>query len=317
MSKQQYVVKAPLNLGDFLLQSINGISKTSVKSMLLNGVVFVNDKVQTKYTLPLSTGQVVTVDKNQKVRRDTLNCKELTIEYEDDHIIVVNKKAGLLSVATESLKKEVTCHSILNAYVQKQHPAARVYIVHRVDRETSGLMVFAKSEKLKDYMQENWDKVALERGYLALVYGQMDDTEGTITSWLKENKAMVTYSSSTDNGGQKAITHYKVIASGLEMSLLDLRLATGRKNQIRSQLQGISHPIVGDKKYATLDSDGFVTNTGGSNGKGSYMPTSVKNALESKRLYLQAYRLVFLHPVTQRRMDFSLDRTKGIWKKFL
>lgn len=301
----QYKVTKIQRLGDFLLENIAGVTKTSVKSMLQNGYIYVDDKVSAKYTLELSEGQVVSTDKSQKIRRETLNCKELTVEYEDESIIVITKKAGLLTISTDSGKKEKTCHSILNEYVQRNDSKARVYVVHRLDKGTSGLLVFAKNEKTKKIMQEHWEEMAIERGYVALVYGKMEKEADSIVTWLKENSALITYSSNVDNGGQRSVTDYRLISEGQSvfnpkvfLSLLDLRLQTGRKNQIRVQLQSLGHPIVGDKKYSVED-------------------TKLVPELEAKRLFLHAYKLVFKHPISARIMEFSSDKKIHLWKKEL
>ncbi len=261
--------------------------------------------------------------KNLSGRRQR-NDVPLRIVYEDDFLIVVEKREGLLSVGTARGKEEVTAHSLLNNYVRntapkgsyaagrygngsaagrsyaggrftghRGHSAPRVYIVHRLDRETSGLMVFAKSEEIKHALQENWENVVTKRCYVAVVNGVPDGKympqEGTIRTWLKENSAFMVYSSYKDNGGQLAITNYKVLGtnSSTRKTLMELELETGRKNQIRVHMQEMGMPIFGDKKYY------------GEN------PAQLAENKKARRLYLHAYILNFIHPVTGKEMKFT------------
>ena len=261
--------------------------------------------------------------KNLSGRRQR-NDVPLRIVFEDDFLIVVEKREGLLSVGTARGKEEVTAHSLLNNYVrntapkgsyadgrygnggaagrsyaggrftgQKGHSAPRVYIVHRLDRETSGLMVFAKSEEIKHALQENWENVVTKRCYVAVVNGVPDGKympqEGTIRTWLKENSAFMVYSSYKDNGGQLAITNYKVLGTNpsARKTLMELELDTGRKNQIRVHMQEMGMPIFGDKKYY------------GEN------PAQLAENKKARRLYLHAYILNFIHPVTGKEMKFT------------
>ena len=213
--------------------------------------------------------------RGQKEFRSSL----LKIVYEDAYLIVVEKREGLLSIATNS-EKERTAHSILNEYVQRSAREHRVFIVHRLDRDTSGLMVFAKDAKTKQKLQDNWEEIVTDRRYVAVVSGYVEQDSGTITSWMKDNKMFVSYSSMSNNGGDKAITHYKVIKRANGYSLLELELETGRKNQIRVHMQDIKHPVIGDEKYG----DG-VNPIG--------------------RLGLHAFKLYFYHPVTGELMKFE------------
>lgn len=256
--------------------------------------------------------------------RKQRNDVPLRIVYEDDFLIVVEKREGLLSVGTARGKEEVTAHSLLNNYVRntaprgsyaagrygdrgaaernyaggrftghRGHSAPRVYIVHRLDRETSGLMVFAKSEEIKHALQENWENVVTKRCYVAVVNGVPDGKympqKGTIRTWLKENSAFMVYSSYKDNGGQLAITNYKVLGtnSSTRKTLMELELETGRKNQIRVHMQEMGMPIFGDKKYY------------GEN------PAQLAENKKARRLYLHAYILNFIHPVTGKEMKFT------------
>ena len=236
----------------------------------------------------------------------------LRIVYEDNYIIVIEKKEGLLSVGTAKGKEEMTAHSLLCNYVRntsprrgRYAPPPRVFIVHRLDRETSGLMIFAKSEEIKRALQDNWDEAVTERKYVAVVNGDLSGRgeqggagkeqqgqqlpSGTIRSWLKENSAFIVYSSPKDNGGQLAITNYRVLGSNPKSrkSLVELELETGRKNQIRVHMQELDAPIYGDKKYFCNSQQHLMENK------------------KARRLYLHAYKLSFIHPVTGKEMKFS------------
>lgn len=279
-----FTVKESAALQEFLLKAMHGISKTSVKQMLANKQVYVNGKPNSKFDFMLTPGMRVEINKEQKVKHpfDYL----IKIIYEDDYILVADKKEGLLSVAADSKTPQITAHSILNGYI-KMNPSyvrrnqfakePRIFIVHRLDRETSGIMVFAKDEHTKQIMQQEWGEIVTNRKYVAIVEGEVEKEEGTIVSWLTDNNAFITYASRTDNGGKKAITHYATLGRREGFSLVELDLETGRKNQIRVQMQQIGHSIVGDVKY------------GGP---------------KSNRLYLHAYKLSIIHPVTGEEMHF-------------
>jgi 23S rRNA pseudouridine1911/1915/1917 synthase len=221
---------------------------------------------------------------------------KLRVIYEDNALIIVEKKNGLLTVPYNPKSSEMTAYSILKAYVRKQSNRNTVHVVHRLDRETSGVLVFAKSAELQEYMRTYWKQLVTRRTYVALVEGHLEQKEGTITSWLTEDShtAMV-YSSQTDNGGQKAVTHYKLIKTAtigegdqaIPISLVELNLETGRTNQIRVHMQSIGHPIIGDRKY----------------GHGNeYSPID--------RLCLHARTLEFIHPMTEKKARFEAPLPK-------
>ena len=176
---------------------------------------------------------------------------DIPILYEDDDIIVIDKPAGMLSISTDK-ERTNTAYSIVNAYIKNSPKPARAFIVHRLDRETSGVMLLAKNEQTKHALQERWDELALQRGYTAVVEGRVLPPENTITSWLNQTKALVVYSSKEKGQGKLAITKYATRKSTDKHTLLALSLKTGRKNQIRVHMQDIGHPIVGDKKYGAL-----------------------------------------------------------------
>ena len=270
-------VNEEAELMSFLMTKMAGISRNKVKTLLTNRTVYVDKVITTQYNFLLKPGMVVQISKTrgQKDFRSSL----LKIVYEDAYLIVINKREGLLSIATNR-EKERTAYSILTEYVQRSAKQHRVFIVHRLDKDTSGLMVFAKDERTKRNFQDNWENIVTDRRYVAVVSGEMEKSAGTVVSWLKDNKMYVTYSSAEDNGGDKAITHYQTVKRGNGYSLLELKLETGRKNQIRVHMQDLKHPIVGDTKYGNGDD-----------------PIG--------RLGLHAFKLCFYHPVTGERMEFE------------
>lgn len=275
-----YAINEEMELLPFLLKAMSHRGRNSVKAILARGQVQVDDYIITKYNYLLRKGQIVEILKNKAaVREDALI--GLKIEYEDDDIIVVHKDAGLLSVAVDR-KKQLTAHGQLMEYARKQAPQNRVYVVHRLDRDTSGLMMFAKNERSKYLLQKDWLNMAKERSYLALVQGDVEQEKGVFTSWLNETKTHVMFSSQTKGDGLLAVTHYEKVQSNGKFSLMEVELETGRKNQIRVHMQDLGHPIVGDKKY-------------GARGN----PIG--------RLGLHAKALAFLHPNTKKLMHFEID----------
>lgn len=294
------MVGETVSLLDFLIAKMGGMSRTSVKQLISQRRVSVAGAVQPRGDYTLMKGDKVVVSAGRG--NTTLNHPKLSVIYEDEHLIVVYKRPGLLTMPTRPESSETTALSILRAYVRRENRKNSVFVVHRLDRETSGVLVFARTQALQEYMRTYWRQLVTERTYIALVEGELPQKEGTVTSWLTEDKrnAMV-YSSPTDNGGQKAVTHYKVLktsprpslkereASPLSgggregaFSLVELHLETGRTNQIRVHMQSLGHPVVGDRKY----------------GYGNeYSPID--------RLCLHAKVLAFIHPVTEKKVRFE------------
>ncbi|MUK88388.1 RluA family pseudouridine synthase [Ornithinibacillus sp. L9] len=282
-----YTVKEHTELLPFLLEVMHNRSRNSVKSILTRGQITVDDHIETKHNYPLKPGQQVIVLKNKAaIKQDQLI--GMSIIFEDKDIIVINKEAGLLSIATKK-EKQQTVHHQLMEYVRQQDPQNRVFVVHRLDKETSGVMMFAKNEKTKRQLQDKWKDIVKERTYVALVEGKVTKPSGRIASWLKETKTHLMYSS-PDKNGQHAVTHYKVLQSNNEFSLLEVQLETGRKNQIRVHMKDLGHPIVGDKKY-------------GANGN----PIG--------RLGLHAKVLSFNHPTTGQLLLFKADVPRSFYNK--
>lgn len=261
----------------FLLAKLPQKSRTIVKAVLKDRHIFVEGKPVTQFDHPLRPGQHV------EVRWDPAAAhkpgQELKIIHEDEDLIVIDKPSGLLTVATDKEKRK-TAYAMLSAYVKTQDPQNKIFIVHRLDRETSGLLLFAKNEKIKQQIQETWETTIAERTYIAVVEGLVEPPQGTITSWLKESSALVVYSHQSSQLGKKAITHYKRLRDNGTLSLLQLNLATGRKHQIRVHMQDINHPIIGDDKYGA-------------------------NQNPIRRLGLHAQVLAFTHPKTGKLCRFE------------
>jgi 23S rRNA pseudouridine1911/1915/1917 synthase len=285
---KQFTVQEPMELLPFLLQHLNE-GRNSVKSILARGQVSVGDHTITAYNYPLQSGMKVTISKEKVNQKPPLI--GLVILHEDEDVIVVLKEAGLLSIASDKAPDEPTAYRQLMEHVRQNNPQNRIFIVHRLDRDTSGVMMFAKSEEMQQKLQNTWQDSVRERTYVALVEGKVKKAEDTITSWLKESKTLKMYSSPYPNDGQQAITHYRAIQTNAYFSLLEVELETGRKNQIRAHMEYIGHPVAGDKKYGSRTS-----------------PIG--------RLGLHARVLTFEHPRTGKTMRFETDIPKLFLRVF-
>ena len=272
----EFVVGKPMQLLDFIMEAMHGISRNKAKDILAGHGVTVDRKAVSQYNYELRPGMVVQISRHK--RNNELKNKYVKIVYEDKHLVVVEKSPGILSVPAAAQQPSVK--KVLDDYFAKRHFKCTAHAVHRLDRDTSGLMMFAKSIEIQQILEEHWQKIVTDRRYVAVVSGKMEKEGGTISSWLKDNKAFVTYSSQTDNGGKYAVTHFHTLDARERFSLIELKLETGRKNQIRVHMQDIGHPVVGDPKYGD-----------GSDPIG--------------RLGLHAYRLNFYHPATGEHMDFE------------
>lgn len=275
-------VEEDTELMKFLLEQLPSKTRNNIKSLLLHRQVLVDGSAVSQYNHLLRAGQEVLI--NWSLVRDDEEVKGLKILYEDADIIVIDKPAGLLSMASDK-EKVYTAYHQLTDYVRRNDPDNRIFIVHRLDRDTSGVMLFAKNEEVKHALQDDWKELVVDRAYVAVVEGKIETVEGTVKSWLKETKTKLMYSSSLPEDGLEAISHYKVLQSSAEYSLLEIRLETGRKNQIRVHMKDLGHSIVGDKKYGAR-----------SNPLG--------------RLGLHAHILAFHHPVTQQIMRFETEVPK-------
>ena len=279
--KREYIVSTKEELLSFLRTNLTSKSKNNLKSLLAKEMVLVNGKVQTKFNFILFKGDKVEI-RDTKIKNDNNYKKEIKIIYEDDDIIVVNKPCGLLSIAT-SKEKEYTLYHFISTHLKERNKNNKVFIIHRLDKDTSGIVIFAKNQKTKNLFQNNWDKIIRGRYYYAVVNGSLKEKEGTIKEYLIENdKTYMVYSTNNKKEGKLAITDYKVIKENNNYSLLDINIKTGRKNQIRVALKDIGNPIVGDKKYG--------------DGKSSI-----------NRMALHQYKLELMDPRTNKFIRFKTD----------
>lgn len=272
----ELIARKPMLLMEFLMQEMHGISRNKVKAILSGHGVSVDRKLVTQYDFELTPGMVVRVSKHK--RSTELNSKFVKIVYEDKDIIVIEKNIGILSMAATT--QTFCVKTILDEYFKRRHFKCTAHVVHRLDRDTSGLMIYAKNVEVQQILEENWQNIVTDRRYVAVLCGKMEKEGGTVTSWLKDNKAFITYSSPVDNGGKYAVTHYHTLKTNDDFSLVELKLETGRKNQIRVHMQDLGHPVAGDVKYGN-----------GRNPIG--------------RLALHAFRLNFYHPRTREFMNFE------------
>ncbi len=222
--------------------------RNAIKAVLKDRQVSVDGIPVTQFNHVLIPGQSVEVCWDRSAPQKKFY--GLNILYEDQDLIVIDKPSGLLTIATDKEKRK-TAYAYLSDYIKKDNPDNKIFIIHRLDRETSGLLMFAKNEIIKQQIQETWNATIRQRTYFAVVEGEIKQSEGTITSWLSESKALIVYSSQNQQIGKKAITHYKKIRGNSEFTLLQINLETGRKHQIRVHMQDLKHPIIGDNKYGT------------------------------------------------------------------
>lgn len=244
-SYRELTVTHETELLDFLFETHPGQSKNSIKSLLSNRHVTIDGSPVTQFNLKLYKGDTLIIYK-QPVRKVTRS--RLPIIYEDENIIVINKPSGLLSIASDN-EKSSTAYRMLSDYVQQKDKHNRVFVVHRLDEDTSGVLMIAKNKKTQELYQDSWNDLVSKRGYYAIVDGVLKNKQGTITSYLKKNAQNMMYSSKKKGDGQYSITHYKVIKENDKYSLLDVNIDSGRKNQIRVHLGDIGHHVIGDDKY--------------------------------------------------------------------
>lgn len=270
------VVNEPKPLLEFLLANLSE-SRSKVKATLQGRGIKVNGKCVTQFDFQLQPGMKVAVSQSKR-NQSAFKSRYVKIVYEDRWLVVVEKNVGILSMAAGHSSLNVK--SVLDDYFAKSRQKCRAHVVHRLDRDTSGLMVYAKDMETEQIFEHNWHDIVYDRRYVAVVSGEIVDDGGTIANWLKDNKAYVTYSSPVDNGGKYAVTHFHVLDRTTEHSLVEYRLETGRKNQIRVHSADMGHPVCGDVKYGNGDDP-------------------------LHRLCLHAYMLCFTHPVTHEPMEFE------------
>ena len=271
-----FVVEQPAPLLEFLLAHVNQ-SRTKIKATLQGQGIKVNGKTVTQFDIPLEKGMKVSVSKTKR-NQHAFKSRYVKIVYEDKWLIVVEKNTGILSMA--AAHSTLNVKSVLDDYFHKCRQKCTAHVVHRLDRDTSGLMVYAKDIDTEQILEHNWHNIVYDRRYVAVLSGEMESDEGTIQNWLKDNKAYITYSSPVDNGGKYAITHFHVLDRTTEHSLVEFKLETGRKNQIRVHAADMGHPVCGDTKYGNGDDP-------------------------LHRLCLHAWPLCFTHPITGQRMEFE------------
>lgn len=272
----EYKVREKSELMKFLQEAMPDSSKSKIKELLSHSVC-VDGRRVSQYNYPLQPGMAVTIEKAGY--RERLKPRELDIVYEDEHLLVVNKHEGLLSYSKKPT--DVTVITVLNRYLFMSHQKCNAHIVHRLDRDTSGLMVVSKTKQVSQLFEKDWKGLVFDRAYVAVAWGKVEPAEGTIKSWLTDGEYCV-LSSPTDNGGKLAVTHYKVVRTSRRYSMLELRLDTGRRNQIRVHLREEKHPVVHDPMYGYKDDVSPIN-----------------------RLALHAFRLGFTHPVTGKRLTFE------------
>lgn len=271
-----FSVSAPQQLLEFLLENVHQ-SRNKIKATLQGRGIKVNGKTVSQFDYLLQPGMKVAVSKTKRNQQGFKN-RFVKIVYEDRWLIVVEKNIGILSMAAGHSTLNVK--SVLDDYFKKSRQKCSAHVVHRLDRDTSGLMVYAKDMETEQILEHHWHEIVYDRRYVAVLSGEMEQDEGTIENWLKDNKAYITYSSPVDNGGKFAITHYHVLDRTTEHSLVEFKLETGRKNQIRVHAADMGHPVCGDVKYGNGDDP-------------------------LHRLCLHAWLLCFTHPVTGEPMEFE------------
>ena len=273
---EHLVVKEQKPLLEWLLENVRE-SRSKVKATLTGRGIKVNGKTVTQFDYLLKPGMKVAVSKTKR-NQQPFKSRYVKIVYEDRWLIVIEKQPGILSMAAGHSSLNVK--ALLDDYFKKSRQNCTAHVVHRLDRDTSGLMVYAKDMDTEQILEHNWHQIVYDRRYVAVLSGEMEQDDGTIENWLKDNKAYVTYSSPVDNGGKLAITHFHVLDRTTDHSLVEFKLETGRKNQIRVHAADMGHPVCGDPKYGNGDD-----------------PIG--------RLCLHAWLLCFYHPVTRQPMEFE------------
>ena len=276
MNKTEYTVRQAQELLPFLLAQMPDSSRSRVKELLAHNV-YVDGRRTSQFNFPLQPGMRVSIDRPRG--RDRLRPRELDIVFEDQHLLVVNKHEGLLSYSRHPADKTVI--TVLNQYLEATHQRCHAHVVHRLDRDTSGLMLVSKSKEVSRKLEEDWKGLVFDRRYVAVAWGRLDPPRGEVRSWFTDGEYCV-LSSPVDNGGKLAVTHYEVRQTSRRYSLVELKLDTGRRNQIRVHLRDLQHPVVHDPMYGYKDDLSPVN-----------------------RLCLHAFRLCFTHPVTGRRHRFE------------
>lgn len=272
-----FTVREPRTLLEFLMASMPDRKRTNVKELLKYDQVMVNGRVEHQFDAPLAGGDEVKVNLTRAFI--TFYNRRVQLVYEDDDIIVINKGYGLLSVGNDKIK-EGTAYSIVRQYLKDKDPRNMLFIVHRLDQHTSGLMLMAKSVEVKEHLQHNWNNMVRHRQYVCVVEGKLNPAEGEVRSYLAENSQHLVYSTENPAEGKLAVTNYKTIKSANGYTLAEVELETGRKNQIRVHMHDLGYSIAGDRRYGAKTSP-------------------------IHRLALHARTISFVHPITRRLLEFS------------
>lgn len=272
-----FPVTEEIELLQFLLVVIKDKSRNKIKSMLAHKQFKVGKEIITQYNHALKPGDEVTVSWDGAFKKEKY--EGVKIIFEDDDIIVIDKKSGLLSIGSAKEKRQ-TAYRIVTNHIQQLNPVARLFVVHRLDREASGLMVFAKNKQAQVDLKDSWEQTFKNNLYLAVTEGTIEEDKLTITSYLNESKALIVYSGNNPKVGKKAITHYDVVKKNEFYTLLEATQETERKNQLRVHLKSIGHPVIGDKKYEAKE-----------------------NPINRTGIHLR--KINFIHPATNEKMEFE------------
>ena len=275
---KSFTVNEETTLLPFLFQSMPTMSKTEVKSMLKYKHVAIKGSAVTQFDIPLYPGDTVEVNFGRSFYK--FNNPQVKVLFEDKWMVVIEKASGLLSVANDTAREKNAYH-IIKDYVRHDNPDAELYVCHRLDQYTSGILVFAKDEALMNEMRANWDFYVKERKYVCVTENIPPRKEDTIESLLTQNEHLRVHSTNDETVGRLAVTHYRVVQTRGRYALVDVEIFTGKKNQIRVHMSEMGCPIAGDVKY------GAETNP-------------------ARRLMLHNYRLTFVHPVSGETMRFTL-----------
>lgn len=278
MKNSSFIVEDDSILFDFLKYKLINKSKNNIKSLLLNEHIYVNNVLEKKYDYSLKKGDIVSI-KTASFYNKKCNIK-INIIYEDNDLIVIDKQDKILSIS-DNKEKSLTMYHMVMEYLKSKNKNNKVFIIHRLDKDTSGVLMFAKSEKIKKLFQDNWNKIVINRCYYAIVEGKINNKKGVIKSYLFEDNNHIVHSTNNSKKGKLSISEYNVIKTNKSYSLVDINIKTGRKNQIRVHMSEMGNPVVGDKKY-------------GIKGK-------------SNRLYLHAYKLELTDPRTNKIIKFESD----------
>ena len=273
----RYTVERPQELLALLLENLKGQSRNKVKQTLQGRGIRVDGKTVTQFDFALEPGMRVDVSRTKR-NNLLLRNRYVKLVYEDKWLVVVEKNVGILSMAAGH--KSLNVKAVLDDYFRKTRQACTAHVVHRLDRDTSGLLIYAKDMETEQMLERSWHETVYDRRYIAVLSGEMEQDEGTVSSWLKDNAAYYTYSSPVDNGGKYAVTHFFTLDRTTEHSLVEFKLETGRKNQIRVHAADLGHPVCGDTKYGNGDN-----------------PIG--------RLCLHAFLLCFVHPRTHEQLEFE------------